>query len=309
MEQRHVLPVADPRARSAGGQRLVIRAVTSDDVDKLIALFDDLDADDRHNRFFGHFRPPREFVERIAAADEHGGVGVVAAVLDNDHEEGCLVGEIGYTLLPDGNGELAITVTPRWRRWLGPYLLDMLRASAAARGVPNLVADVLTTDHAVLAMLRHRGAVDVEHTGWRVVRLMIGTSGRTPSWSGPHDRPRVLVEGSGGRWHAEDEARAAGLDVLTCSGPSASRRCPSVAGEPCPLVTGADVVVMADHAPGEEWRQLVESHAHLHPGVPIYFEPSRLEDPTGGSDPTCPVVTAAGAVSLVERLARQQQPR
>ena len=297
---------ANSEPRPKASERLVLRPVTAHDVDKLAALYDSLDSDDRHNRFFGHHRPPPALIERIATVRDRGGAGLVAAVLDADGTERQLEGEVGYTLLDDGNGELTITVTPRWRRWLGPYLLDAIRATAAIRGVPNLATDVLTTDRSMIAMLRHRGAVDVEHLGWSVVRLLIGTSSRTPSWSGPHDRPRVLVEGSGGRWHAEDEARQAGLQVLTCSGPMA-RPCPAVAGETCPLVAGADVVVVADHGPGDAWRQLIESHAHARPRVPIFFEPSRLDASAGGSDPTCSVVTAAGVVAFVERLATQRR--
>jgi RimJ/RimL family protein N-acetyltransferase len=305
MEPNQVVST-EPDPTAKGSKRLVIRPVTADDVEKLATLYDDLDVDDRYHRFFGHCRPPRALVERIATVDERGGAGLVAAVLDTHRAEGEFVGEVGYTLLADGNGELGITVTPRWRGWLGPYLLDALRSTAAHGGVPNLVADVLTSDHAVLAMLRRRGAVVVEHTGWRVVRLLIATSGRTPSWSGPHDRPRVLVEGSGGRWHAEEEARAAGLQVLTCAGPM-DRSCPVMVGEPCPLVVGADVVVVADHGPEAAWWQLLRSRAQLHPGVPVYFEPSRVDAPAAGYDGTCPFVTAAGVVSFVERLACQRR--
>ena len=48
----------------------------------------------------------------------------MAEVVDGDDRT--LVGEAGYTLLSDGDGELAITVDPEWRGWLGSWLLDAL---------------------------------------------------------------------------------------------------------------------------------------------------------------------------------------
>ena len=35
-------------------------------------------------------------------------------MIDQEGNEQQLVGEVGFTVLPDGNGEFAITVTPRW---------------------------------------------------------------------------------------------------------------------------------------------------------------------------------------------------
>ena len=292
--------ILEPEGAPSGARRIAIRSVTVDDVDQLAALYAALDDDDRSRRFFGGYRPRRAFFERLATEGDRGGGGVVAALLD-EHDEGRLVGEAGFTLLPNGDGELAITVSAEWRGWLGPYLLDVLAAIAATRGVANLEAEVLTTDHAMLTMLRSRGSVSMEHKGWSVVRLLIGTSTSTPSWPGPHDRPRVLVERPGGRWHAEDEARAAGLQVLTCPGPSAGS-CGALHGEPCALAAGADAIVVAHPREEESWRQLLESHASVHPGVPICLEPSHHDDERGST--TCPLVATSGVVAFVERLAR-----
>jgi len=154
--------------------------------------------------------------------------------------------------------------------------------------VPNLEADVLTTDHAMLAMLRSRGSVTMEHMGWHTIRLVIGTSGSTPCWPGPHDHPRVLVEVPGGRWHAENEARAAGWQVVTCSRQTVAP-CPALAGQPCHLAAGADVIVVS-HPREEMWHGLRQSHASVHPGVPVYLDAD------------------ADAVLFVERLAWLERP-
>ena len=124
----------------------------------------------------------------------------------------------------------------------------------------------------MLGLLRSRGSVVMEHDGWSVVRLLIGTGGRRPTWPASGDRPRVLVEGAGGRWHAEHEARTAGLQVLTCSGPiDEAHDCPAMAGQPCPLAAEADVIVVS-RPPDDGWLDLVRAHAELHPGVPVCIE-------------------------------------
>jgi hypothetical protein len=131
-----------------GGDVLTVRSVTPADVDGLVALYDGLSEDDRYRRFFSGFRPPRSFFERLVNVGERGGYGLVAtAGSDGDVVAGArIVGEASYELLPNGDGELAITVAADQRGWIGPYLLDALVEAAAARGVPNLEADVLATN-------------------------------------------------------------------------------------------------------------------------------------------------------------------
>jgi len=299
-------PVPDFAPRQVGlphGRTLEIRPITPADVDGLAALYEDLDDEDRHRRFFTSYRPGREFLERVAGSADSGGFGLVAVVAAEGGDR--IVAEADYTLLPDGDGELAVTVAGGWRGWLGPYLLDALLEAASARGVPNLQADILVTNQPMLALVRSRGYATMEHPDWTVVRVLIGTGTRTPTWPGPHDRPRVLVEVPGGHWHAEEAARAAGLQVLMCSGPGASQtRCPALAGEPCPLAAGADVIVVSRPPGDERWQELVRAHPHLHAGVPIC-----LEVPVGsaGTEPegACRVPSGddEAVVAFVGRLA------
>jgi hypothetical protein len=154
------------------------------------------------------------------------------------------------------------------------------------------------------------------------VRLVVGTAGHTPVWpaeigsAGDVDRPRVLVEVPGGRWHAGAEAEAAGLQVITCSGPRGRRpRCPVLAGRPCPLAAAADAIVMSNVPNDERWSAIVGAHAELHPGVPVCVEPrpgppdrARLAAPELGG-----VITVAEdddprlVVDLVDRLASRHR--
>ncbi len=273
---------------------LVVRPVEPGDVDGLVALYETLSDEDRHLRFFSFFIPPRDFFEHLAAVADRGGFGVVA--IEGDR----IVGEANYELLPDGDGELGMVVASGSRGWLGPFLLDALVEAAARRGVPNLEADVLVANGQMLSLLRARGYATLTSDDWVSVRLIVGTSGPTPVWpdagpGGPDgQRPRVLVEAPGGRWHGNQDAEAAGLAVITCSGPRGPRtKCPALSGRPCPLAAAADAVVVANTPDGDErWQALVAAHTDLHPGVPVCVEHR------GGP---------RLAVSVVERTARSHR--
>lgn len=272
------------------GRALVVRPVRPDDVDGLRALYDDLDDDDRYRRFFSAYHPDRAFFVKLATEQQRGGYGLVAEVLDTGDERR-IVGECGYTL-PQGGGapELAITVARHWRGWLGAYLLDALLEVAASRGIPNLRAEILLANRPMLALARARGYATVAHSDWTVVSVLIGTAGRTPSWPERDARARVLVEVPGGRWHAEAQAREAGLDVLVCPGPgSYPARCPVLEGRPCPLADGADAIVVVPRPDDPRWSALLDAHAELHAGLPVVIQQGAGE----------PIVTA-----VVQRLAR-----
>lgn len=163
------------------GGTLVIRPVTSGDVDALSDLYGGLDVDSLHRRFFTIYHPKREFFERMATVDARGGCGLVAEVIDRPGGPGRIVAEAGYELLPTGDGELAITVEDGWRGWLGPYLLDALLEAAAARSVPHLEADVLATNGPMLALLRARGHHVIPSGDPAVVRAVIDTAAPAPA--------------------------------------------------------------------------------------------------------------------------------
>jgi hypothetical protein len=138
------------------GRALTIRTVTMADIDGLDALFEGLSDEDRYRRFFGFSHPGRRFLEQMTRAEEQGGHRLVAVVSGPEDK---IVAEAGYAILPDGNGEFALTVAAGWRGWLGPYLLDALVAAAAARGVPNLQADILLENAQMLTLVASRGYV------------------------------------------------------------------------------------------------------------------------------------------------------
>jgi GNAT superfamily N-acetyltransferase len=104
------------------------------------------------------------------AADE-GGYRLVAAA---SGAQDALVAEAGYAILPDGDGEFALTVASAWRgRRLGRYLLGAIVAAAAARGVPNLQADIMLGNAPMLALVRDRGYITLHRDEFSDMRIAI----------------------------------------------------------------------------------------------------------------------------------------
>jgi hypothetical protein len=166
----------------SNGRTLTVRTVTEADVDGLDALFEGLSEDDRYYRFLFLSHPGRKFLEQLARAEDEGGYRLVAVVSGAENK---LVAEAGYALLPDGNGEFALTVADGWRGWLGPYLLDAIVAVAAARGVPNLQADILVSNIRMLALVSHRGYVTLDR---EAAQLRVAIDAARPR---PRPRPGV----------------------------------------------------------------------------------------------------------------------
>jgi len=307
--------VRDRQLAVGAGRRLTIRESRPEDADALTAMYAALDQDDLYRRFFQAHVPPPRTIERILSPRARGGIGLVAVVEEADGTAR-IVAETSYEPLPQGGADLGITVAQHWRGWLGPYLLDALFEAARERGVTNIQADVLVENRRMLALARSRGYATIDHSERpSIVRVVMGTSGRTPPWPGPHRAPRVLVEASGGRWHHETEVRAAGFEVVVCSGPAVHRACPALAGAPCPLASQADVVVDAVAPDTEEGRALLAAHDRLHAGVPVCVELSPGAAPAAGD--STPVPDGAGqraelaadadapvAVALLQRLAK-----
>lgn len=248
---------------------LLIRPARADDAARFAEFFADLPLEDEYVRFFSAYRPDDAFVTRMATANEAGACQLIALVEHGDGRPDTIVAEAGAWPLKNGNAELAITVLRGHRGWLGPYLLDVLVEEARARGFANLEADVLMTNSGMLAVLRGRGTAVVAHDGYSSVRLAISTSARVPTWPPNDDRPRVLVESSGGRWAGENDAAHTGLQVIVCPGPKGRPhgRCPALEGEVCPLVAEADALVV--HLSPSDTLALVEAHASVHPSIPI----------------------------------------
>lgn len=241
------------------GRRIDLRPATCEDVPAIRALFERLSAADRHRRFFSGFHPDEAWVAHLVGRPADQGAVFVAEVSAGGAPE--VVAEADYATQEDGDGELALTVDRAWRGGLGRYLLDALLELAASRGVPNLHAEVLVQNRAMLALLRSRGYAAVDTGDPAVIDWVVSTTGDVPSWPPVRTRPRVLVEVPGAHWRFGQEVRAAGAEVIGCSGPGRRfRGCPMLRGERCPLVEGADIVIHALGADDDASAALLDAH-------------------------------------------------
>ena len=106
----------------------------------------------------------------------------------------------------------------------------------------------------------------------------------------------MLVEHPGSLRSLEltEELRAAGYEVITCSGPRAAlpRPCPLLADERCRLVDAADVIVNGLHA---EQDVVLERQRRMTPDTPVVL----LE---GADASTCPARSGGGVVAVDEMI-------
>lgn len=248
------------------GRILTVRKITPDDTGELDRLYRELCDDDRYRRFFSLYRPERSAVAQWAADNENGKLRL-AAFVDSGKGDETMVGDALCVPLPDGDGEFALAVAGGWRGWLGAYLLDTLADCAAGMGMRSLQADILTENRRMLAVVRARGYAVLGHPDFNQVRVTTGTVPAAPDWPGMRDRPRILVETRGSRSSLHGQLAQSGFQVITCPGPS--RRCPALAGLPCPLAAGADAIVFALPADDPDGAALLDGHARLHSAVPL----------------------------------------
>jgi len=258
--------------RLDGARTLEIREVSAADLAGLQLLYSGLDEEALCLRFFSLYRPRASFFERLTTVAARGGIGLVAIVIDSDHTQR-LVAEGSVELLPNGNGEFALTVERSWRGWLGAYLLDTLVEDAASLGIPNLEAEILARNRPMLALVRRRGYVVVPSRDWTEVRVVIGARQDAPTWGDHRGKRRVLVEGPGsGHWNSSLDFPDDSAIVLACAGPGGHLPCPATERRPCSLAAGADLIVLLRLPDTDVWRAVTSAHPLLHPGVPVHVE-------------------------------------
>jgi len=166
------------------GRTLTVRAITHADAEGLATLFGRLCEEDQYHRFFHPYYPNQKFLEQMTRAEDEGGYRLVAVASGSPDS---LVAEAGYVILPDGDGEFTLTVAPGWQGGrLGSHLLDILVAAAAARGVPNLQADIMLGNTRMLALLSRRGCLTLDQYELREVRVAIAAA--QPARGGPGRR-------------------------------------------------------------------------------------------------------------------------
>ncbi len=259
--------ICGPPVELTRGGQLRLRHSTPADLEGLRALFDRLGPRDLRRRFFTAGRPSDRFLEYWSSLETDRGCGLVAEVSEDERTD--IVGEAGYARIvgQETDGELGITVLPDSRGWLGPWLLDRLLAHANHNGVENLQALVLIDNRTMMKLAAKRGYAVLGHLDWGTVRITMATDGSVPGWPGGHERPRVLIETSHSRWVGEEVLTDAGFDIALCGEWCRSgRACPVFDGEACPLLAGADAVVI-DLPDAERIQDLLHREQVIHPGI------------------------------------------
>lgn len=261
-----------------GGRTLTLRVACSADVEAMEALYRRLSIEDLRKRFFSGGLPPRATVEKWASIGERsGGACLVVEEAEADGTK-LIVAEAGFTPQPDGDAEMAITVDSDHRGWMGPWLLDALLEHAAAEGIPNLQALIAAQNTRMQLMICNRGAAALPDDDWTNVRLQISTTGEVPKWH--HTSPRrrrLLVEASSHQWSGTAAANRLGYDVTVCTGPGGRvKDCPLLDGGHCPLVDGADGVLVALPADEKQETLLAAHTKHIWPPTLVkqHGEPS-----------------------------------
>lgn len=277
---------------------VTVRRLVADDLEGLDSLYRSLTHQDRYLRFFTEVPSPRT-VERYVSLLCERGSGVVAV-----DGAGRIVGEAGYVLRAEGDAELGITVAPA-SRGIGHLLLDSILEQAREDGVASLQADVLTENRAMCALAVKRGYALIHTDDYAALRILMGTATAVPPWPRGTPHPRLLVETPAWRWRGASAAEQAGFHVVSCPGPSSlrNRRCPALSGGACPLVEGADAVVVALAPEDPNRGALTPIHRFCHSRIPVFLQEAAGEQRPAWLPDSLPTIPAsASPYEIVESL-------
>lgn len=250
----------------------MIRHADVSDAPELERLYRTLTQDELVKRFFAGGCPDRRFFERWASLEQSGGLCLVAEL--TTHGNGTeIIGEAGYSPLADGDVELGIAVRHDHRGWTGAWLLDALFRHAEDRGFDNIQATIRTDNRPMMRLAAGHGCAFLGHPDWGTVHVTMGTHGEVPSWPPNSAGTRVLIESDRSRWPAEDALLRAGATVAICTSTAHPEHdCPLLAGERCPLVDGADVIIVDLPLEDRHRLELRRQRTGQHPDLPVIAE-------------------------------------
>lgn len=150
------LPIDTLRLR--GGAAVTVRPAGPGDGEIVQSYIRGLSPSSRRNRFLGALNElSAAELYRMTHSDSRRRFALIAETIADG---ACImIGEARCALTPDGrSGEIAVSVAEAWRRrTLGMQLLAILVRQAQSLGVRDLVADVLRSNEAVMALARKVG--------------------------------------------------------------------------------------------------------------------------------------------------------
>lgn len=154
------MPAAPSEATLSDGSTIVLREVTPDDKDAIVAGFEALSPESRYRRFFSA-------MSRLSAAD----LRYLTEVDHDDHEavvgfapDGGPVGVARYVRTDtQEEAEVAVAVTDAWQgRGAATALLERLIERAREHGIERFVASVLEENDDALELFRSVAPDDPE---------------------------------------------------------------------------------------------------------------------------------------------------
>ena len=142
--------------------RLVTREATIDDIRYLDEAFEQLSAESRYYRFFSAMPVMPESVRAHLVdidGQRHGAVLALDALAEHDEGvEGKPIGVARWVVDATDTPHLSITVIDEYQGLgVGTQLFRHLIELARERGITHLHADVLATNGAMKALMRHYG--------------------------------------------------------------------------------------------------------------------------------------------------------
>lgn len=149
------------------GQRITVRPMHADDVDRLRRLFFRLSPETIWLRFFQPVKPPSERTLRYLAEVDHDQREAIVAIVDDE-----IVGVARYDRSRDDPAlaEVAIVIEDAWQgHGLGKLLLRRLTTDAVEHGVAAWTATVLGDNRRMLRLAHHLSPglhSHLEHGEW-----------------------------------------------------------------------------------------------------------------------------------------------
>jgi L-amino acid N-acyltransferase YncA len=138
-----------------------VRPVRSGDLPALDALLSALDDEARYRRWFTGAPDIHRAAAWAAAPDRVHALGLVAIAPDGE-----LVGHAALIPIDDERAEVCFEVAAPWRHHgVAGRLLTELAQRAERRGLRTLVADVLSENADMLAVMREHGPCDEREEG------------------------------------------------------------------------------------------------------------------------------------------------
>jgi RimJ/RimL family protein N-acetyltransferase len=172
--------------RLQDGRRVFIRPILPSDAPALARAIKTADADTLRRRFLGG--PPTvtgALLARLTCVDYRRRFALVAI----DPATGCGVGIARYEPAGDDTAEVAVAVSPSWRRaGLATRLILLLAQAALERGVVTFTASYLAENHPVAALAEQADGLckKVIKQGIAELSIAIGHPGGTTSHTNRH---------------------------------------------------------------------------------------------------------------------------